>query len=72
MVMAFETVWYWHKNRCIDWWYGIESPEINLYTHGQLLWIEEGRKNEEGTKNIQRGKDNIFNKCYLGKPYSHI
>ena len=62
---VIKTVWYWHKDRNIDQWNKIESPEINPRTYGDTLSLTKEAR-------IYNGKKTISLTTGAGKLVNHL
>ena len=61
---VIKTVWYWCRDRNIDQWNKVESPETNPHTYGYLIFDKEG--------NMQWRKKQSLQPVVLGKLVNHL
>ena len=60
IIKLVKTRWYWNKDRHIDQWHRIESPEIDSHIYAQMIF-------NKGTEASWRRKNHLFIKWCWNK-----
>ena len=58
--LIIKMMWQWHKGTYTDQWKRIDSPEINSYISGQMIF-------NKGAKTVTNGKEQFLLQMMLGK-----
>ena len=48
-----KTAWYWHKNRHVDQWNRVESPDMGLQLYSQIIFDKAGKNIQWKRQSIQ-------------------
>ena len=55
LATVIKEVWHWQKNRLIDQWNRVQSPEVDPHKYNQLIF-------DKVVKAMQKRKDCLFDK----------
>lgn len=51
--VRIKTAWCWHKNKHVNQWNEIETPEVNLFFYNQIIFDKRAKINPWRKQNLQ-------------------